>query len=67
MSDDLNSWRTGPSFGEIGSRKVKVYSPGCEARPHAERNCRCRTFSTMRKAQEYIAEQTSDSVALGYD
>lgn len=64
MSDDTTTWRTAPAYGGIGSRKIKVYSPGCAARPHAERNCRCRTFATQRLADAYIAEQT---VTLGYD
>lgn len=57
--DDLTTWRLGAARNSGASLpgKVKVYSPGCAASPHAERNCQCRTFATRAKANEYIADQ----------
>lgn len=57
--DDITTWRLGAArnSGAGLPGKVKVFSPGCSATPHAERNCRCRTFATRTKANEYIADQ----------
>ncbi|KXZ61385.1 hypothetical protein Mlaev_00644 [Microbacterium laevaniformans] len=64
--DDLTTWRLGvASSGNGLPSKVKVYSPGCAASPHAERDCRCRTFPTRGRANEYIEDQSridSDTV-----
>lgn len=60
-SDDIAAWRVGVGRNSGASLpgKVKVYSPGCAASPHAERGCRCRTFGTRTHANAYIAEQTA--------
>lgn len=57
MNDDLSSWRIRPSRSNFAGRHLKVYSPGCAASPHAERNCRCRTFNAAWRAEQYRAEQ----------
>lgn len=57
--DDLATWRVGVATAGRGlPRKIKVYSPGCVASPHAERNCLCRTFGTRTLANEYIESQS---------
>ena len=59
--DDLTTWRVAAVRNSAAGLpgKVKVYSPGCTATPHAERDCRCRTFGTRTRANAYIAEQVA--------
>ncbi len=57
--DDTTTWRVGVATAGRGlPRKVKVYSPGCAAGPHRERDCLCRTFATRGKANDYIESQS---------
>lgn len=56
--DDLTIWRVGTGTAGFSGQTVKAYSPGCAASPHSERDCRCRTFRTRTKANEYIESQS---------
>lgn len=61
MSDDVDTWRMGVNNARsVGlGRTIKVYAPGCPASPHRERDCRCRTFSRVDRAEQYIEEQSN--------
>jgi hypothetical protein len=41
------------------AQTFKVYGPGCPAEPHAERHCRCRSFSRLNAAEQYMREQVA--------